>query len=119
MSENCSSVFRALLPVTRVRKNRSHVCLHFVMILKSAGGVFSWVLWALTKLQPVPVVSFELGDETQLPLGAQGVVEPQRPAQLAHAQVPLQGSGVLGEGEALLPLLPQWNRFTQTVDELK
>lgn len=67
----------------------------------------------------MPVVSFELGDETQFPLGAQGVVEPQRPAQLAHAQVPLQGPGVLGEGEALLLLLPQRNRFAQTVDELK
>lgn len=90
-----------------------------VLILKSAVGFFSLVLAALTKLQPVTVVSFQLRDKTQLPLRAQGVMESECSAQLAHTQVPLQSSGVLGEGEALLPLLPQRNCFTQTVNELK
>lgn len=64
-------------------------------------------------------MSFELRDKTQLPLRAQRVMESERSAQLAHTQMPLQSSGVLGKSEALLPSLPQWNRFTQTVNELK
>lgn len=65
------------------------------------------------------VVSFELRDKTQLPLWAESVVEAERPAQLAHAQMPLQSSGVLWKSEALSPLLPQRNRFAQTVNELE
>lgn len=65
------------------------------------------------------VVSSELRDETQFSLGVEGVVQPEGPAQLAHTQVSLQRSGVLGKGEALLPLLPQRHRFAQTVDELE
>lgn len=64
------------------------------------------------------VVSSELRDETQLSLGVESVVQPEGPAQLAHTQVPLQRSGVLRKGEALLPLLPQRHRFAQAVDEL-
>lgn len=46
-------------------------------------------------------------------------MEPECSAQLAHTQMPLQSSGILGKSEALLPPLPQRNCFTQTVNELK
>lgn len=65
------------------------------------------------------VVSFQLHDKMQFSLRVQGVMESECSAQLAHTQMPLQSSGILGKSEALFPLLPQWNCFTQTVNELK
>lgn len=35
------------------------------------------------------IVSFELFDKTQFPIHVQGVMQPERPAQLTHAQVSL------------------------------
>lgn len=67
----------------------------------------------------MPVVSFELRDKMQFPLRVQRMMESECSAQLAYTQVPLQSSGILRKSEALLPLLPQWNCFTQTVNELK
>lgn len=46
-------------------------------------------------------------------------MQPERSAQLAHTQVPLQRFGVVRESESLLASLPERNRLTQTVNELK
>lgn len=64
-------------------------------------------------------MSLELRDEQQFPVHVEGVLQAERPTQLTHAQMPLQGFGVLWEGESLVSPLPQWNRVTQTVDKLK
>lgn len=74
---------------------------------------------ALTELQAVPIVSFELCNETFLPIAVQGVVQAERPTQLAHTQVPLEPFGVVREGEALLALFPEGNGFAQPINELR
>lgn len=79
----------------------------------------SGVRRALTELQPVPIVSFELRDETQFPVPVQGVVQAERSTQLTHTQVPLEPFGVVREGEALVALLPERNGFAQAIDELE
>lgn len=113
MSENCSSVFRAFAPVRQrnpqVRTNCSH----------EAASVLSLNQSVRTKLQSVPIVSFELRDEPQLSLHVERVMQPERSAQLTHAQMPLQRFGVVWKRESLVALLAQRNRFTQTVYELK
>lgn len=113
MSENCSSVFRAFAPVRQrnpqVRTNCSH----------EAPSVLSLNQSVPTKLQSVPIVSFELRDEPQLSLHVERVMQPERSAQLTHAQMPLQRFGVVWKRESLVALLAQRNRFTQTVYKLK
>lgn len=64
-------------------------------------------------------MSFELRDEPQLSLHVERVMQPERSAQLTHAQMPLQRFGVVWKRESLVALLAQRNRFTQTVYELK
>lgn len=74
---------------------------------------------ALTELQAVPIVSFELCDEMLFSISVQGVVQSERPTQLTHTQVPLEPFGVVWEGEALLALLPEGNGFAQPINELR
>lgn len=73
----------------------------------------------LTKLQAVPIVSFELCDETLFSIPVQGVVQAERSTQLTHTQVPLEPFGVVGEGKALLAQLPEGNGFAQSINELR
>lgn len=73
----------------------------------------------LTKLQSMMIVSFELRDEPQFPLHVEGVMQPEGSTQLTHTQMPLQRLGVLWKSKPFLSLLPQWDRFAQTVNELK
>lgn len=65
------------------------------------------------------IVRFELRDQTKLSIHVERVMQPERSAQLAHTQVPLQRFGVVRESESLLASLPERNRLTQTVNELK
>lgn len=67
----------------------------------------------------MPIVSFELSNETLFSLPVQGVVQAERPTQLTHTQVPLESFGVVREGEALLALLPEGNGFAQPINKLR
>ena len=67
------------------------------------------------------IVGLEVSDDPQLPLSAEDVVEAQRATQLTHAQVPLEGFGVLWKHRAapLLRLSAERHHFPQPTDELK
>lgn len=67
----------------------------------------------------MPVVSFELCDETLLSIPVQGVVQAERPTKLTHTHVSLEPFGVVREGEALVALLPERNGFAQPINELR
>lgn len=71
-----------------------------------------------TELQPVAIVSLQLSDEAQFPRDVQRVMQAEGSGQLTDAQMPLEGFGVLWEGETILALLSQGNRFTEPVDKL-
>lgn len=73
----------------------------------------------LTKLESMPIVSFELRDEPQFPINVEGVMQPERSTQLTHTQMPLQRFSILWKSESLVSLLPERHRFTHTVNELK
>lgn len=67
----------------------------------------------------MPIVSFELCDETQFSIHIQRVMQPQCSTQLTYAQMPLKRFGIVWESKSLLPLLPEWNGFAQAINELK
>lgn len=67
----------------------------------------------------MPIVSFELCDKMQFSIHVQRVMQPQRSTQLTYAQMPLKRFGIVWESKSLLPLLPKWNGFAQTINELK
>lgn len=73
----------------------------------------------LTKLEAVTIMSLELRDKQQFSVHVERVMQAERSTQLTHTQMPLQGFGVLWESKSLLSPLPQWNRFTQTINKLK